>query len=148
MRTSHNDAVADQGAMARGPVYELRLLLQGIRRAFASRTKLKGDPDLGMKMWRRNRSVPSLERMALMPVLIGDLEQAAIRSTSSRKGQTSITHLLNFTLPPRPQLHPRSAFGRNGRRNPTWGLGSGHHAVDKARSVSHLIRRGHIYANT
>ncbi|MCJ1384960.1 hypothetical protein MMC17_008078 [Xylographa soralifera] len=62
-------------------------------------------------------------------------ESAAIRSTSSRKGQTSITHLMNFTLPPRPQASPYTAFGRNGRRNPTWGLGSGHHAVDKARYI-------------
>ncbi|MCJ1438281.1 hypothetical protein MMC27_007669 [Xylographa pallens] len=62
-------------------------------------------------------------------------ESAAIRSTSSRKGQTSITHLMNFTLPPRPQINPHTAFGRNGRRNPTWGLGSGHHAVDKARYI-------------
>lgn len=55
-----------------------------------------------------------------------------MRSTTSRKGQTSITHLMNFLLPPRPQYHPPP---RNTRRNPTWGLGSGYHAVDKARYV-------------
>ncbi|MCJ1288124.1 hypothetical protein MMC26_007479 [Xylographa opegraphella] len=74
-------------------------------------------------------------------------ESAAIRSTSSRKGQTSITHLMNFTLPPRPQVNHHTPLGRNGRRNPVWGLGSGHHAVDKARSVSHLMRRSHVHAN-
>lgn len=60
-----------------------------------------------------------------------------MHSTSSRKGQTSITHLMNFSLPPRPQAHQpnsRYASGRP-RRNPTWGLGSGYHAVDKARYV-------------
>ncbi|MCJ1392741.1 hypothetical protein MMC18_005612 [Xylographa bjoerkii] len=71
----------------------------------------------------------------VMSVLTSQTYQAAIRSTSSRKGQTSITHLMNFTLPPRPQGNPHTNFGRNGRRNPTWGLGSGHHAVDKARYI-------------
>jgi len=67
-----------------------------------------------------------------------DYGQAVIRSTSSRKGQTSITHLMNFTLPPRPQAHHYPSQSRYGRRNPTWGLGSGHHAIDKARFVARL----------
>lgn len=60
--------------------------------------------------------------------------QAAMHSLNSRKGQTSITHLMNFSLPPRPQ-NPYHHHGpsRNNRRHPTWGLGSGYHAVDKAR---------------
>ncbi|KAF2104746.1 hypothetical protein NA57DRAFT_70953 [Rhizodiscina lignyota] len=62
-------------------------------------------------------------------------ESAAVRSTSSRKGQTSITHLMNFSLPPRPQSHQNYGHGRYQRRNPTWGMGSGYHAVDKARYV-------------
>lgn len=55
-----------------------------------------------------------------------------MRSTTSRKGQTSITHLMNFSLPPRPQYEPPPRYRR---RYPTWGLGSGYHAVDKARYV-------------
>lgn len=55
-----------------------------------------------------------------------------MRSTNSRKGQTSITHLMNFSLPPRPQHQPPP---RTRRRYPTWGLGSGYHAVDKAHYV-------------
>ncbi|KZF20722.1 hypothetical protein L228DRAFT_249526 [Xylona heveae TC161] len=62
-------------------------------------------------------------------------EAVAMRSTNSRKGQTSITHLMNFSLPPRPPSHYSHAHGRPVRRNPTWGLGSGYHAVDKARYV-------------
>lgn len=63
-------------------------------------------------------------------------EVTAMRSINSRKGQTSITHLMNFTLPPRPQHHYQHHFNnRNQRRNPIWGLGSGYHAVDKARYV-------------
>jgi len=54
---------------------------------------------------------------------------------TNRKGQTSITHLMNFSLPPRPPSHSSHTQGRNYRRNPTWGLGSGYHAVDKARYV-------------
>lgn len=58
-----------------------------------------------------------------------------MRPFNNRKGQTSITHLMNFNLPP-PQIHHQSrGYGRNYRRNPTWGLGSGYHAVDKARYV-------------
>ncbi|KAK5201537.1 hypothetical protein BJ546DRAFT_993336 [Cryomyces antarcticus] len=63
-------------------------------------------------------------------------ESAAMRSTTGRKGQTSITHLMNFSLPPRPQNHQHFGHGRQTRRNPTWGLGSGYHAVDKARYVN------------
>ena len=52
-----------------------------------------------------------------------------MRSTTSRKGQTSITHLMNFSLPPRPQYHPPPH--RNPRRYASWG----YHAMDKARYV-------------
>ncbi|KAI9788766.1 MAG: hypothetical protein M1816_006547 [Peltula sp. TS41687] len=63
-------------------------------------------------------------------------ESAAMRSTSSRKGQTSITHLMNFTLPPRPQSVHRNNHYRNGSRQSTWGMGSGYHAADKARYIN------------
>lgn len=66
------------------------------------------------------------------------MSQLAMRPFNNRKGQTSITHLMNFSLPPRPQnYHPHHShgYGRNYRRNPGWGLGSGYHAVDKARYV-------------
>ncbi|KAI4238947.1 MAG: hypothetical protein LQ349_000717 [Xanthoria aureola] len=62
-------------------------------------------------------------------------ESAVMQSTRNRKGQTSITHLMNFVLPPRPQNHSHSNNARNSRRNPTWGLGSGYHAADKARYI-------------
>ncbi|KAF7587958.1 hypothetical protein BBP40_006466 [Aspergillus hancockii] len=55
-----------------------------------------------------------------------------MKSTNSRKGQTSITHLMNFSLPPRPQYQPPP---RNPRRFASSGLGSGYHAMDKARYV-------------
>jgi len=59
-----------------------------------------------------------------------------MRPFNSRKGQTSITHLMNFSLPPRPNNSHHSYRGSaNYRRHPTWGLGSGYHAVDKARYV-------------
>ncbi|KAF2400485.1 hypothetical protein EJ06DRAFT_549160 [Trichodelitschia bisporula] len=61
-------------------------------------------------------------------------ETRAMRSANSRKGQTSITHLMRFSLPPRPDQH-LSYLPRNGRRAPTWGPGSGYHAIDKARYV-------------
>src|SRR5271156_1730758 len=63
-------------------------------------------------------------------------ESAAMKAINSRRGQTSITHLMNFALPPRPHFqHHYSQNSRHQRRNPTWGLGSGYHATDKARYV-------------
>jgi len=62
-------------------------------------------------------------------------ESLAMRPFQNRKGQTSITHLMNFSLPPRPTNHVAHGHARSYRRNPTWGLGSGYHAVDKARYV-------------
>lgn len=60
-----------------------------------------------------------------------------MKSINSRKGQTSITHLMNFSLPPRPYFHhhQNNQGHRHQRRNATWGLGSGYHAIDKARYV-------------
>jgi Zinc finger, C3HC4 type (RING finger) len=61
-----------------------------------------------------------------------------MKSINSRRGQTSITHLMNFSLPPRPYFQQHSYHPHNHRyqrRNPTWGIGSGYHAIDKARYV-------------
>jgi Zinc finger, C3HC4 type (RING finger) len=60
--------------------------------------------------------------------------QGAMRNANSRRGQTSITHLMNFTLPPRPQDH-RNTLGRGTRRGNIYGIGSGHHSSDKARYI-------------
>ncbi|KAH9900235.1 hypothetical protein F4778DRAFT_166208 [Xylariomycetidae sp. FL2044] len=58
-------------------------------------------------------------------------EIRAVRNASSRRGQTSITHLLNYSVPTR-HYHENH---RASRRHPTWGPGSGYHPVDKARFV-------------
>ena len=57
-----------------------------------------------------------------------------MRNANSRRGQTSITHLMNFTLPPRPQDY-RNTISRGTRRGNIYGIGSGHHSSDKARYV-------------
>ena len=70
-----------------------------------------------------------------------EAEMFSMQNPHGRKGQTSITHLMNFSLPPRPhqqhQFHRHSYNGprRGARANSTWGLGSGYHAVDKARYI-------------
>lgn len=61
-------------------------------------------------------------------------ESGAIRNANSRRGQTSITHLMNFTLPPRPQDY-RNTMARGTRRGNIYGIGSGHHSSDKARYI-------------
>ena len=85
---------------------------------------------------RNNQSSRRHHKEQRRPKLANDeamAESTAIRAPSSRKGQTSITHLMNFALPPRPQNHFHSHHNQRARRNPTWGLGSGYHADDKAR---------------
>lgn len=82
-------------------------------------------------------SVSALASSARLHRTHADQHQLNMRPFNSRKGQTNITHLMNFSLPPRPQNHHHShGHGRSYRRNPTWGLGSGYHATDKARSVA------------
>lgn len=64
-------------------------------------------------------------------------EMRAVRNPSSRRGQTSIAHLLSYVAL-RPFLdhgghhhHHQARFFRH----PSWGPGSGYHAADKARYV-------------
>ena len=82
---------------------------------------------------RNNQSLRKQHRLR-KPRLEDDeglAEAAAIRSTGSRKGQTSITHLMNFALPPRPTSCQAGMFHHQSVR-PT----PGHSRVDKARSAS------------
>ncbi|KAI2639010.1 hypothetical protein GGS26DRAFT_370600 [Hypomontagnella submonticulosa] len=58
-------------------------------------------------------------------------EIRAMRNASSRRGQTSITHLLNYSVPTR-HYHD---YPRSNRRPPAYGSSSGYHSVDKARFV-------------
>ncbi|SPQ26625.1 f54e2401-dc04-4221-8435-fb0a6ab57f65 [Thermothielavioides terrestris] len=62
-------------------------------------------------------------------------EIRALRNASSRRGQMSITHLMSYALPPRPQESYHAPYSRSYRRNPSWGVGSGYHAADKARYI-------------
>ncbi|EJT80182.1 hypothetical protein GGTG_00185 [Gaeumannomyces tritici R3-111a-1] len=67
-------------------------------------------------------------------------ELSAVRNPTNRRGQTSITHLLNYSSLHRPYAETHGhGYGSSSRgayrRNPTWGIGSGHHAADKARYV-------------
>ncbi|PVH71478.1 hypothetical protein DL98DRAFT_521024 [Cadophora sp. DSE1049] len=61
-------------------------------------------------------------------------ESGVMRNANSRRGQTSITHLMNITLPPRPQDY-RNTIARGSRRGNIYGIGSGHHSSDKARYI-------------
>lgn len=61
------------------------------------------------------------------------VELRAVGNLSSRRGQTSITHLLSYTAPRHFRDH--SYHTRSYRRHSAWGSGSGHHAADKSRYV-------------
>ncbi|EFR03403.1 RING finger domain-containing protein [Nannizzia gypsea CBS 118893] len=81
---------------------------------------------------RNNQSKKASHKRQRKPRLVDEdaiAEAAAMRSTSSRKGQTSITHLMNFSLPPRPHSSPFRPH-----RHVTYHSGS--HRVDKARYVN------------
>lgn len=67
-----------------------------------------------------------------------EAELFSMQNPHGRRGQQSITHLMNFALPPRPTqqgLYHRHNYNgpRRGGTRSTWGMGSGYHAVDKAR---------------
>lgn len=104
----------------------------------------------GAKKFRQTDEDAIVESVSREPVMLGGSDlltimQLAMRPFNNRKGQTSITHLMNFSLPPRPQNHHQShGHGRSYRRNPTWGLGSGYHAVDKARLVHSKLQTARL----
>ncbi|CAM1501018.1 Fc.00g101800.m01.CDS01 [Cosmosporella sp. VM-42] len=89
----------------------------------------------GSRKQHRNQRRPTMGERANSNLDHDDAmaELRAVRNPSSRRGQTSITHLLNYSSPRPFQDH--SSYARSYRRNPTWGPGSGHHAADKARYV-------------
>lgn len=63
-------------------------------------------------------------------------ERIAMHNVGRRGKTADITHLMNIALPPRPQNNNRHSYNgprRTGRFNAVFGLGSGYHAVDKAR---------------
>ncbi|KAK5712528.1 hypothetical protein LTR17_017975 [Elasticomyces elasticus] len=70
--------------------------------------------------------------------LLDDDERLAMQNAGRRgKGTTDITHLMNIALPPRPQYNRHSFNGPLQRKRgtiPAW-MGTGYHAVDKARYI-------------
>ncbi|KAI0141690.1 hypothetical protein GGR57DRAFT_401477 [Xylariaceae sp. FL1272] len=81
------------------------------------------------KKQHRNQRRPGLDDEDSMA------EIKALRNASSRRGQTSITHLLNYSVPSRHYRDDDHHRRSSSRRHPTWGPGSGYHPVDKARFV-------------
>lgn len=90
-----------------------------------------GGPGVAKASPRSSQSAKAQHKASRRYNTLGDDEMDV--HLKSRKGQTSITHLMQFQLPPRPQQQQpfRNGQVRNSRR--TWGMGSGYHAVDKAR---------------
>ncbi|KAK0733302.1 hypothetical protein B0T26DRAFT_683459 [Lasiosphaeria miniovina] len=100
-----------------------------------------GNPRKGQASRRQHRNQKRAGPMGGRDTGNADQDDAmaeirAVRNASSRRGQTSITHLLNYSLPPRHIYDSHHTLSsRSYRRNPSWGLGSGYHAIDKARYV-------------
>lgn len=91
---------------------------------------------------RNNQNQRKQHRNSKKPRLADEdamAESAAMRNANSRRGQTSITHLMQFSLPPRPQDY-RNTIARGTRRGNIYGIGSGHHSSDKARCVLSLLK--------
>ncbi|RYP27234.1 hypothetical protein DL767_007767 [Monosporascus sp. MG133] len=79
----------------------------------------------------RNQRKPSNQRPDQQDDHMDEI--GAVRNPTSRRGQTSITHLLEYSAPIR--HHTDHSHYHRSRRRPTWGPGSGYHAIDKARFV-------------
>ncbi|KAK2735302.1 hypothetical protein FQN57_001197 [Myotisia sp. PD_48] len=108
----------------------------GIDSASQRRAIAGAQPSRSQTSARNNQSRKPPNKRHRKPRLADEdamAESSTMRSTTSRKGQTSITHLMNFSLPPRP--HPHNPFHRPHRRSVTSWPHSGSHAVDKARYV-------------
>ncbi|KAI7708992.1 hypothetical protein KC353_g10673 [Hortaea werneckii] len=91
---------------------------------------------------RNNQSAKPKHKSGKKFQVLDDDEQAAMHAIGRRGKQADITHLMNIALPPRPSQgrdYHRHSYngprGGKGRYNNTWGLGSGYHAVDKARYI-------------
>ncbi|KAF7861376.1 hypothetical protein EAF04_007941 [Stromatinia cepivora] len=106
--------------------------------SFESNTRRSGSHSTGIPAAaRNNQSQRKQHRNSKKPRLADEdamAESAAMRNANSRRGQTSITHLMSFALPPRPQDY-RNTITRGTRRGNIYGIGSGHHSSDKARYI-------------
>ncbi|KAK3906733.1 hypothetical protein C8A05DRAFT_11527 [Staphylotrichum tortipilum] len=110
----------------------------------AARRQIQG-PSHPQQIPRKGQASRSQHRNKRRPGMQGDsmhidqedamAEIRALRNPSSRRGQTSITHLMNYALPPRPHGGSHTSYSRSYRRNPSWGVGSGYHAADKAHYI-------------
>ncbi|KAF2432977.1 hypothetical protein EJ08DRAFT_677210 [Tothia fuscella] len=121
-------AQSQAGSLAVGDNYPQRRSGSG---GASSASRANPSPRNNQTLRRQHKGSKRLPKLGNEDELAG-----AMRSINSRKGQrTDITHLMNISLPPPPTQYNRFSYGRNARRAPTWGLGSGYHAVDKARWV-------------
>ncbi|QSZ36860.1 hypothetical protein DSL72_006743 [Monilinia vaccinii-corymbosi] len=122
--SSHTSTQQQQGQIA-SPSFESNIRRSG---SHSSGIPAAARNNQGQRKQHRNSKKPRLADEDAMA------ESAAMRNANSRRGQTSITHLMNFTLPPRPQDY-RNTITRGTRRGNTYGIGSGHHSSDKARYI-------------
>ena len=83
----------------------------------------------------RNNQVGKPKHKAGKRYLGVDEDERLAMQNIGRRGKTAdITHLMNIALPPRPQQQQYHGHSYTGpRRGNTWGMGSGYHAMDKAR---------------
>ena len=83
---------------------------------------------------RHNQSLRKQNKASRRPKLVEDMSDSAAIRMSGRKGQTNITHLMNITLPPRPQNYTHHSYaGRGQHMNRRSHYSWGYNAADKAR---------------
>ncbi|QIW98349.1 hypothetical protein AMS68_003867 [Peltaster fructicola] len=78
----------------------------------------------------------SSKRFKALPDDDDTAETFSMQNPHGRRGQQSITHLMQFALPPRPTSSSYSRGVSQNVKRKTWGMGSGYHAVDKARYIN------------
>lgn len=93
------------------------------------------------RQWRELRKLYKNNHAAYLEAVDFTMQQAApsnkgsSRGGNGRRGQTNITHLLDYRTHSVPGMDNYHPYSRSYRRNPTWGPNSGYRAADKLRYV-------------
>ncbi|SPO06635.1 related to human transcription regulator Staf-5 [Cephalotrichum gorgonifer] len=92
------------------------------------------------RQWRELRKLYKSNHSAYLEAVDFTMQEPATkggnaRGGTGRRGQTSITHLLDYRTHTVPGMDSYHSHSRSYRRNPTWGPNSGYRPADKLRYV-------------
>ena len=95
--------------------------------------------DASRRQWRELRKLYKSNHGAFLEAVDFTMEQSPAKNEGgrggNRRGQLSITHLLDYRTHTVPGMDDYRSHSRSYRRNPNWGPNSGYRAADKLRYV-------------